>query len=228
MTDPDIVSKSLVIWDMDGTLINSYAVITESMIEAFQKCELTPPNPKDVAQIVGLSLPFGIAQLAPGKSSEILANLEQAYRDAFFRRRTQPDFEEPLFDGMLDLVQSIDEMGVHQAIATGKSRRGLDTVIAHHGFDRWISFSICADDGPSKPNPFMIERCLEFFGEEKRRAIMIGDTGHDLLMAKNAGIDSVAVTWGFHEREFLRACDPAFMVDDTRQLTAIVSKLASC
>lgn len=191
----------LVVWDMDGTLVDSRDVIRDCMDEAFEAFGLEPPGYERTRQIVGLSLDEACRRLAPQLEQVDLHRLVEAYKDGFISRRSRPDFEEPLYEGAVEALKALQDEGWLQAVATGKSRRGLNAVFDHHGLGSFFDAALCADDGPGKPHPFMIEECLARLGASAGEALMVGDTAHDMEMARSAGVRGEGVAWGFHTRD---------------------------
>ena len=192
----------LVIFDIDGTLVDSRKVISECMAAAFASQNLVPPNYNQTRKIVGLSLMEAVDTLAPqGLSHDSLLALVEAYKSEFISRRHAGRLHEPLYDGAMDLLMTLKEANWDIGVATGKSRRGLDAIIQTHGFTPYFDCHFCADDGPGKPHPHMIQANLDATNRSARSAVMIGDTSFDMLMAKAAGVSAFGVDWGFHTED---------------------------
>ena len=170
---------------------------------AFGEAGLKLPDRHDVRRIVGLSLPVAIRKLAPQASVEQLAVAVQAYKDAFFAARQEGRVHEPLFDGVLDLLAGLHGAGWRLGVATGKSDRGLKTVLASHGLTDLFCTLQTADRHPSKPHPSMIETALADSFARPEHAVMIGDTHFDIEMARSAGVRAIGVAWGYHTVEEL-------------------------
>lgn len=195
----------LAIFDIDGTLVDSRKVISECMIEAFEAQELAPPAYEQTRKIVGLSLLEAVDKLAPpALAHEDLLTLVEAYKHAFISRRRAGTLDEPLYGGVRELLSGLKSEGWQIGAATGKSRRGLDAIIKEHGFAEFFDCHYCADDGPGKPHPFMIEANLSALSCAPCDAVMIGDTSFDMIMAKAAGAAAFGVEWGFHTRGEIR------------------------
>jgi phosphoglycolate phosphatase len=178
----------LILFDCDGTLVDSQHNIIEAMRRAFADVNLPFPGEAATRAIIGLSLHAAMQALAPDASPDVLRRLEEAYKDNFFRLRHEPDFHEPLFPGVreaLDALAARDD--VLLGIATGKSRRGLDKVLDESGLGELFAITRCADETISKPHPQMLEEILADLDMPPERAVMVGDTEFDLLMAANAG-----------------------------------------
>lgn len=200
------MSVRLVIWDMDGTLIDSRAIIQRAMEDAFTACGEAAPLYEDVRRLVGLSLETVIARLAPWRTGGRLAVLTQAYRDAFNAQREVPGHIEPLYDGALELAQALQAQGFLQAVATGKTRRGLEAILEMHPVLAGVFGSThCADDGPGKPDPFMVVQAMTRAGAGAHQSMIVGDAVHDMAMGRAAGIAAHGVSWGFGRADELHA-----------------------
>ncbi len=191
----------LVIFDVDGTLVDSRAAILAAFQEAYTTLGLTCPRDEVALDGVGLSLDLLVRRMDPGHSDATYDALIDAYRRAFFNRRTRLGAAalSPLYPGAreaLELLSSQDETLL--AIATGKSRRGLDSLVEGHGIAQMFQSLQCADDHPSKPNPSMITQALSECGVEPERALIVGDTSFDMDMGRAAGVKTLGVSWGFH------------------------------
>lgn len=186
---------ALVIFDVDGTLVDSQDVIVSAMTAAFDRIGRPAPARAEVLATVGLSLPLSVARLAPDLSAEDQAVLVAAYKENFLTGRMRE--AAPLYDGikaLLDRLAGEDDLLL--GVATGKSRRGLDALFETHDLRRYFITTQVADDHPSKPNPSMVLRAMSETGA--RRAVMVGDTGFDMEMARTAGADAFGVLWGYH------------------------------
>lgn len=213
----------LVIFDVDGTLVDSQAEIMAAMALAFQSEGLIPPERPSVLAIVGLSLAEAFAVLCPQTDAAQRARLVEAYKDAFMQLRTQSQEMGPLFPGALDalaVLQGQDHTLL--AIATGKSRRGLDKVLERHGLTGIFHSEQVADHHPSKPHPSMILTALNETGVNPARAVMLGDTTYDMDMARAAGIKKIGVTWGYHDAQILL---PDALIQDFAALPDAVDQL---
>lgn len=197
----------LVIFDVDGTLVDSEADILAAMTMAYAAHGLPEPERGAVRSIVGLSLPEAFARLLPDHADRH-ATLVEAYKDAYVELRIRNGAEKgsPLFPGARDLLDRLRaEPYTLLAVATGKSRRGLDKLIEGHGLQGYFQSEQVSDHHPSKPHPSMIEACLAETGVDRARAVMIGDTSFDIDMARAARVRSVAVSWGYHPIASLNA-----------------------
>ena len=189
----------LAIFDVDGTLVDSAAMIAASLTTAFEAEGLTPPDRTVMMSIVGLSLLEAMKALAPEESSAMHERLGAAYKQSFWNHRASGHHTEDLFDGAHDLLAKLRaRYDVVLGLATGKSRRGVAHLIEKHGYQGWFSTVQTSDDHPSKPHPAMIVAALAETGLDPTAAIMIGDTSYDIAMARAAGVGAAGVAWGNH------------------------------
>jgi phosphoglycolate phosphatase len=217
------------IFDLDGTLVDSRAVIAEAMDRAFASVGLPKPGYQRTRAMVGMSLRAGIAYIAPGHDDPTIDALTDAYRQSFMAIRAErpPRWTEPLYAGALTLVDRLRAEGWKIGMATGKSVRGIDHILDGHGIrDRFAAIA-CSDHGPGKPDPFMVHRNLELLGAEPAHAVVIGDTTHDILMARAAGVAVVGVTWGFHTHDEIAGAAPSHITADFAGLSAWLDGFAA-
>lgn len=194
--------NKLAIFDCDGTLVDSGASIRAALEQAFAANGLDCPPLEVTRRVIGLSLMESMAALAPEGDH---AALTQSYKDAFFALRGAGGVEEPLFDGIVDLLDALDADGWLLGVATGKSDRGLRHCLEGHGLiDRFVTLQT-ADRNPSKPHPGMALAAMAETGAEPGRTIFIGDTGWDMGCARNAGVGAIGAGWGYHDVEELTA-----------------------
>ena len=217
----------LVIWDVDGTLVDSRAVIQACMEAAFRETGLPPPDYDATRKIVGLSLHSGIAHLAPPDiGAARLEFLVDAYRHTFTRLRADPGLHEPMYDGALEVLDRLKSDGWLLAIATGKTHRGLDGLFAKHPIKSYFDTVWCADDGPGKPHPFMIEQSMRALGCVPSQSLMIGDAIHDIAMGRAAGVRSLGVSWGFGRADELADAGADEVHHEFRTLTQSLGAFA--
>lgn len=196
----------LAIFDCDGTLVDSQANICRAVEEAFVEARIAVPPRDAIRRIVGLSLVEAMQALLPDASDADHRILAQAYKDQFVAMRARGALdEEPLFDGIGDLVRNLADQGWLLGVATGKSDRGLALILAAHDLSRHFVTLQTADRHPSKPHPSMIAAALAEAGADPLRTAMIGDTTYDVMMAVNAGVRAIGVGWGYHEPDELTA-----------------------
>jgi phosphoglycolate phosphatase len=193
------MSLKLAIFDCDGTLVDSQADICAAMDAAFGVAGLAPPPRQETRRIVGLSLHEAMRRLHPDGEDALHAELAGHYRDAFRARRAAGQVIEPLYEGMAALIEELVGDGWLLGVATGKSDRGLAHCLATHGLSGHFITLQTADRHPSKPDPSMVEACLDATGADRVRTAMIGDTVFDMAMARAAGVRAFGVDWGYHE-----------------------------
>ena len=199
-----MTARRLAVFDVDGTLVDSAAMIVAAMTAAFRVEGLAPPPRPEILGIVGLSLPVAMARLLPDADAGLVAALVAAYRQAFSEEAAAGP--PPFYPGAREVLEALAGRGdVALGIATGKSRTGLDAVLRGHGvLEMFVSLQV-SDDHPSKPHPAMLRAAVSASGVAPRDAVMIGDTRFDVEMAQAAGVPALGVTWGFHPAEDLAA-----------------------
>ncbi|MFA8440863.1 HAD-IA family hydrolase [Yoonia sp.] len=213
----------LVIFDVDGTLVDSQAEIMAAMTLAFGAEGMVMPDRATVLSIVGLSLAEAFHVLCPDADEAQRARLVAAYKASFMQLRSDNQEMGPLFPGALEAIAALRAQDdTLLAVATGKSRRGLDKVLERHGLTGVFHSEQVADHHPSKPNPSMILTALNETGVAPQKAVMLGDTTYDMDMARAAGIRTIGVTWGYHSPDTLRA---DVMIDDFAALPGAVDQL---
>jgi phosphoglycolate phosphatase len=191
----------LVIFDVDGTLVDSQGHIVASMTMAFQALGAKAPTREAILGIVGLSLTVGVPLLAPTLTGVQHSALVQGYKDSYAHLRETHGAVEasPLYPGARETLQKLHQNDdILLGVATGKSKRGLDALIEAHGLERMFVTRQCADFHPSKPHPSMVHTALAEAGVDAADAVMVGDTSFDMDMAHAAGVTGIGVTWGYH------------------------------
>ena len=196
----------LAIFDCDGTLVDSAAPITRAVAETFEQHALAVPPRSESRRVIGLSLGEAMRSLAPKASRDEQALLTETYKRNFLRARLEGRVEEPLFDGIAELLDALEADGWLLAVATGKSDRGLGHCLDGHGLAaRFVSLQT-ADRHPSKPHPAMALQAMADSGAAPETTVVIGDTSFDMGMALAAGATGIGAGWGYHdEREVLAA-----------------------
>jgi len=207
------VTYRLLVFDWDGTIIDSAATITECIRDASRELGLEVPDRSRASHVIGLGLHDAMRMAVPGLPAERYPEFVASYRKHFLERKDSMQ----LFDGMRELLDRLSRKHL-LAIATGKSRRGLDRDLEFHNLGPLFAASRCADETNPKPHPAMLREIIEELAVRKDAALMIGDTSHDLEMARAAGVDALAVTYGAHPEESLRACDPLGCFSSVTQL----------
>jgi len=195
----------LILFDFDGTLVDSQVNIHRCMARAFEAEGLEAPSRAAVRRVVGLSLELAIASLLAEAERHQVEALTAHYRKAFFSLRHAPDYQEALFPGAREALALLERPDVCLGIATGKNLRGLRAALDYHGLSERFMTLQTPDHSPSKPHPGMVLRALAEIGCEPRETVLIGDTSYDIEMAGNAGISSLGVSWGYHPPEELLA-----------------------
>ncbi len=203
----------LVVFDIDGTLVDSRATIVACAREAFAAAGLPPPEADAVRRIVGLSLPEAMRVLLGRDDPGTAARITGHYREAFFARRLRPDHEEPLFPGAREILDSLAARGIRLGVATGKARRGLLSVLERHGLENRFVTLQTADGHPSKPHPSMLLAAMAEAGTGPRDTLFVGDTVFDIEMARAAGVLPVGVRWGNHPPDELARAGAAHLLD---------------
>jgi phosphoglycolate phosphatase len=204
----------LAIFDCDGTLVDSGATIYRALAAAFDAHSLELPPPRECRRVIGLSLNEAMAALLPDADDAQHLELAETYKRSFHKARQDGLVEEPLFDGIIDLLDTLEQDGWLLAVATGKSDRGLRHCLQSHGLHaRFVSLQT-ADRHPSKPSPAMALAAMADAGATGATTIVIGDTSFDMGMAVAAGATAIGAGWGYHDRDELLAAG-AFAVADS-------------
>jgi phosphoglycolate phosphatase len=216
----------LVIFDVDGTLVDSQADILAAMAMAFASVDQPLPSRDHILGIVGLSLDVAMARLAPDVSPRRRAIMVEGYKDAYVSLRSDKGaaLSSPLYPGTREVLETLNATpDILLGVATGKSRRGLDKLLDGHALRPYFVTQQVADHHPSKPHPSMIETALSETGVDPRHAVMVGDTSFDMQMARAAGVAGIGVSWGYHPRSNLG--DALRVIDDIRHLPALLDTL---
>jgi phosphoglycolate phosphatase len=223
MTEP----LRLVIFDLDGTIVDSKANIVRAVHEAAAIMRVDPPQLHEIPLVIGLSLTEALGRLFPSLEHPRLLELDQAYRDCFNRFRTEAGFSEPLFEGTHEVLDALDAQGVLLGIATGKAMRGVRHVLERHGLaGRFVTIQT-PEHAPGKPHPEMIYRAMAETGAAPAHTVMIGDTSYDILMARAAGVSALGVAWGNHPVTELRAAGAHLLVDRPSDLMHAITALTA-
>jgi len=209
---PDAVR--LIVFDWDGTLMDSETQIVHSMVGAISDMQLEARSADQCRNIIGLGLREAIDALYPGRDADFAARFVERYRYHWF---TMSDDSE-LFPGARETLQLLKDAGFLLAIATGKGRLGLDRVLSHTGLDGVFAATRCSDETRSKPHPQMLEEILQQLGVDAQQALMVGDTEYDMHMARQAGVYPVAVSYGVHDRQRLLQHQPLVCLDTITEL----------
>jgi len=212
----------LAVFDCDGTLVDGQAAVCEAMETAFREAGLPQPERAQVRRIVGLSLPQAVRALAPDADPMRQAAAVDAYKAAFRATREAGRLEEPLFEGLRELLADLRHEGWQLAVATGKSGRGLDACLSGHGIADLFCSLQTADRHPSKPDPAMLEAAMLEAGAAPDETVMIGDTSFDMAMARAAGVRAIGVEWGYHTADELRAAGAVAVAETVFELKELI------
>jgi len=211
----------LIIFDWDGTLVDSQAQIINCMSEAFVKVGLNQPDPAAVRHIIGLSLEAAASRLAPDSNGSTIEALVNAYREFAF---ANSEHSTQLFEGVKPGLRALKHQGYYLAVATGKGRRSLDAALDTTELADVFDITRCADETSSKPDPMMLHEILIDLDMDPERAVMVGDTSYDIEMANNIGMDSIAVTYGMHEELHLRPFKPGYLIDHFSEIQPLLGE----
>lgn len=206
----------LIAFDWDGTLFDSTALIVRCIQAACRDIGIHPPSDQDAAYVIGLGLQDALQHAVPGLSPDRYPELGRRYRHHYFARQ----HELVLFPGTLQMLQALKARNHWLAVATGKSRRGLDEALQTAQLGGLFDGSRTADETASKPSPLMLQQLMREFGVDAGRTLMIGDTTHDLQLARNAGTASVGVSFGAHDHAAFAEFEPLFVAHSTSELQA--------
>lgn len=207
----------LIVFDCDGTLVDSQQLIVEAARQTLLAHDLEPLEPSAVRAVIGLSLELALAQLVPDADERTLISLVATYR-ARWRLLRARGVLEPLFPRTREVLDVLDRNGHLLGVATGKSHSGLLQVLDHHGLTAlFVSFQT-ADRHPSKPHPSMLQEAMRETGSAPAETLMVGDTSFDMEMARAAGARAIGVAWGYHPPELLEAAGAELVLDSFDQL----------
>ncbi len=210
---------SLVVFDWDGTVMDSVGRIVSSVQAAARNTGLLVPSAYAVKQIIGLSLEPAFNTLFPGINATQRQQLFDHYRDHYMLRDTTPT---PLFAGVEQVLKQLRQQNVLLAVATGKARKGLSRMFAETGLEQYFDTSRCADEAESKPHPDMLQQILRELDVKAGQAVMVGDTSHDMKMAQAIHMPRVGVTHGVHGRDVLSQFAPKAIIDSIPQLLTVL------
>ena len=202
------------VFDWDGTILDSAAAIVEGIKLASRDLGLPEPSDERARHVIGLGLQDALSYAVPELAQSDYPRMVERYRHHYLSR----DHELSLFNGMAEMIAELARRGHQLAVATGKSRKGLDRALAHCGLGVHFHATRCADECFSKPNPAMLYELMDELGVAPADVLMIGDTTHDLQMAGNAGVDALAVSFGAHPRALLLAESPVACIDTPAEL----------
>ncbi len=215
----------LALFDCDGTLVDGQANHCLAMEAAFRDNDLTPLPRMETRRVIGLSLLESMRILAPDAGDDTHRNLADGYKQAFHAMRLRGAIEEPLYDGIADLLAGLTSEGWQLGVATGKSDRGLNSCLEYHGILPLFVTLQTADRHPSKPHPAMVHQAMAEAGASADRTIMIGDTSFDMEMGRAARCRTIGVTWGYHSEPELRRSGANIIAHDMAELRAALNEI---
>ena len=214
----------LAIFDCDGTLVDSGAPIYAALKTSMERHGFDVPPPEVSRRVIGLSLTEAMAALLPQAKAEQHAQLAEDYKQAFKGLRAAGQVDEPLFEGVLDLLDALESDGWLLAVATGKSDRGLKHCLDRHGIHARFMSLQTADRHPSKPHPSMVEQAIADAGATPGTTIVVGDTSFDMAMAANAGAAGIGAGWGYHEPAELMEAGAIAVAERPRDVFALIGE----
>jgi phosphoglycolate phosphatase len=222
------MTTRLVIFDCDGTIVDSQHMIVAAMEMAFGDAGLAPPSRLAVLSVVGLSLPQAVQQLIPDRDPLLVHRIAETYKGAFGGLRKLPEHQEPLYPGMREALAALRARDdIVLGIATGKSRRGVAQLLEREGWHGHFVTIQTADTNPSKPHPSMILEAMAEAGAEARSTVMIGDTTFDIEMARAAPVGAIGVAWGYHPVASLEEAGAHVVAETADALPRLVAELLS-
>ena len=190
----------LVLFDCDGTLVDSAAIIHDCMERTFIEAGLPSPDLASTKSVIGLTLNLAIACILGREPDPAVEAMADRYRHHFHEIRREAGFHEPLYPGIASLIADLERReDILVGMVTGKSRRGVEAVLAAHGFGRAFAVIRTAEDCPSKPHPAMVLECCDFTGIDAGSTFVVGDAIYDMRMARAAGARAIGVEWGYHD-----------------------------
>ncbi|MDQ0316099.1 HAD-IA family hydrolase [Amorphus orientalis] len=214
----------LILFDCDGTLVDSQHIIVAAMERAFDAEGFPAPERTAILGIIGLSLPQAVGALVGAEHVGEVPRVVEAYKNSFRDLRADAAHHEPLFPGIEALLHDLHRADdLLLGIVTGKSRRGVDMVLKRFELEGRFATIQTADDAPSKPHPGMVEQALAETGAERQATVVIGDTSFDMQMAKSAGVTAIGVGWGYHPVEALVAAGCDHMCSNVDSLRAAIA-----
>jgi phosphoglycolate phosphatase len=216
----------LIMFDMDGTLIDTQALIAENAAAAFRSIGLPPPTPAEVRSIIGLSLPVAIGRLLKSDDVDLIEAVVGQYK-SLYRTSLEHDIDrEPLYPGARDALERLKaQPDTILGVATGKGLSGVVRILGNHGITGHFVTLQTPDHNPSKPHPGMLLRAMAETGAEPTSTVMVGDTTFDMELARAAGCRAIGVSWGYHPAEDLLAAGAGALIHDYSELDAAIERV---
>lgn len=209
----------LIIFDWDGTLIDSIDWIVHCLQTAGKQCGRDIPEPQAAKDVIGLSIRNACAKLFPGVDQEMLTQLTASYQQTYLSRQLSRD---DLFPGVYDMLAELKQVGYQLAVATGKTRTGLQEALQATDMEELFCITRCSDETASKPDPLMLHQIMQHTNATNERSLMVGDSTHDLQMAMNAQISAIAVSCGAHPEDILQQYNPLMCLQQPVELLNII------
>ena len=213
---------NLLLFDYDGTLVDSANMIIEGTMEAFNRCGLAIPEPEEIRAGIGQKLDIAIKSYLPLEHKGTLDEVIRQYRQWYVEKDLEGKQFEPLFENVKPVLEILHQDGWNLGIATNKSLRGLSRGLQHHKIERFFSIIMTTDNFTPKPNKAMAMHALKTLQVKNSDAFMIGDTIHDIKMGKNAQINTIGVTWGYNSKEELQQSKADYIINDPNKLFKIL------
>ncbi len=220
--------NNLVVFDCDGTLVDSQHMIIDAMHATYQKLNMPLEADGRVRAIVGLSLVEAMAMLRPDDEPGFHEEMAEVYKREFYRLRVEEAAKpDPLYPGTREVLQTLTDAGYLLGVATGNSDRGLARVIEEHNLEGVFVTLQTADGHPSKPHPSMIHTAIADAGADASTTLMVGDTSYDMMMARSAGAHAIGVTWGYHSAGALKEGGAHHLLDTYAELPSLAALLGT-
>ena len=215
----------LLLFDYDGTLVDSAKMIVDGTIEAFNRCGLATPKPEEIRAGIGLKLDIAIKSYLPPEHKGLLNEVIRHYRAWYVEKDLEGTQFEPLFENVKPVLKILYQDGWNLGIATNKSLRGLSRGLLHHEIEKFFSIIMTTDDFTPKPDKAMAIHAMRTLKVKNSEAFMIGDTVYDIMMGKNAKINTVGVTWGYNTEEALYQENADHIINDPNEFVEILKEL---
>ena len=220
-----IKNLKLALFDYDGTIVDSAGMIVQGAIEAFRMCGLPDPDPQKVRENIGRPLAVALDVYMPVGYTVTPEQISEAYRSWYAEQGRLGLQNEPLYPGMVELINQLKSNNWLIGIATNKSRIGLTHGLAKHNLSNIFDITLSTDENIAKPNPAMALRAMKELGVKKKYSVIIGDTINDIGLGVNSGITSIGVTGGYNNRELLMSAGANHLVDNAQDLSKLMNKL---
>ena len=215
----------LALFDYDGTIVDSAIMIVEGAIAAFRMCGLPDPDPEKVRENIGKPLAIALDDYMPSGYNVKPEQISDAYRSWYAEQGRLGLQNEPLYPGMVDLINELKLNEWFVGIATNKSRIGLTNGLAKHNLSDKFDITLSTDENIPKPNPAMAIKAMEELGVNKNSCVIIGDTINDIGLGVNAGITSVGVTWGYNDKNLLSSAGASYLVNNASELSTLMKTI---